>query len=304
MRAKAAPDTGRSRETQPVAAIVQQPPADPIAALRRSDTRRSVLRAVVPFALAGVLVRGAKAAATEPVRILYDVFENAPLINGNGTAIDPVKPGLAIELLQMASDRAGIPITLSRTPWRRGLYLIESGQADAIFASSYVEERLRYGVYPMKDGRPNTGRKLFDQSYCLYVRTGSGIGWDGKALTNLQAPVGATTGYAVVPVLRAMGVAVAEEPSHLANLRKLAAGRIDAYAELDTHIRPLLRQNQLEFGGITELSPPVLTRPYYLMFAKIAYGRAPDVAERIWDAIALVRESAAYQDLLHSKYAD
>jgi len=242
--------------------------------------------------------------AVSPDNILFDVFENPPLINGNGTAIDPIKPGLTIEMLRMASERANIPIELSRTPWQRGLYLIETGQANAIFASSYVEERTRYGVYPLKDGRPDARRKLFDQSYRLYVRTGSGVGWDGKTLANMRAPVGATTGYAVVPVLRAMGVDVVEEPSHIANLRKLAAGGLDAYAELDTHVRPLLRGNKLEFGGINELLPPVLTKPYYLMFSRVFYGSTPEVAERIWDAIALVNESSAYQELLQSsKYA-
>ena len=59
----------------------------------------------------------------------------------------------------------------------------------------------------LKDGRPDTGRKLFDQSYSLFVRGESEVGWDGEALINLRAPVGATPGYAVVPVLRAMGVA-------------------------------------------------------------------------------------------------
>jgi polar amino acid transport system substrate-binding protein len=248
---------------------------------------------------------GGRAFAAEPVRILYDIFENPPLIEGNGTVIDPVKPGLTIDLLRMAAERANVPIELSRTPWERGLYLIQTGQADGIFASSFVTERLRYGVYPLKDGRPDTSRKLFDQSYRLYVRAGSGIGWDGTTLTNLHAPIGATPGYAVVPVLRAMGAAVEVEPSHIANLRKLVAGRIDAYAELETHVRPLLQSNPAEFAMITELSPPVLTRPYYLMFAKIFYLKAPQIAERFWDAIAAVNASAAYQDLLHgSKYAD
>jgi polar amino acid transport system substrate-binding protein len=254
--------------------------------------------------LPAVVSRRPPALAAPPVRIVFDVFENPPLIDGNGTVIDPVKPGLTIELLRMASERANIPIALSRTPWERGLYLIQTDQADAIFAASYVEDRLRYGVYPMQDGHPDTRRKLFDQSYRLYVRTGSRIVWDGKMLTNLHAPVGATPGYAVVPVLRAMGVAVDEEPSHIANLRKLVAGRIDAYAELDTHVRPLLRGDKAAFGGITELSPPILTKPYYLMFGKTSYARTPDLAERIWDAIALVNDSAAYQTLLHGKYAD
>jgi polar amino acid transport system substrate-binding protein len=242
----------------------------------------------------------APAVAAGPVRIVYDVFENPPLICGNGAAIEPTTPGLTIELLRMASERANVPIELSRTPWQRGLYLIKTGEADAIFASSFVAERQRYGVYPFKDGRPDTSRKLFDQSYSLFVRAGSGVGWDGTALTNLHAPVGATPGYAVVPVLRAMGVTVEEEPSHIANLRKLAAGRLDAYAELETQIRPMLRDNQAEFSGIHALSPPVLTKPYYLMFSKIFYANTPEIAERIWDAIGTIAESAAYRNLVVS----
>lgn len=270
-----------------------------------APSRRLVFSAVALALLSPrVMAATTETATNGPLNILFDVFENPPLINGNGTAIDPVKPGLTIEVLRMAAERARIPINLSRTPWQRGLYLIQTGQADGIFASSYVEDRLRYGVYPMKDGHPDTSRKLFDQSYRLYIRAGSGVRWDGKTLTGLLAPVGATSGYAVVPVLKALGVEVAEEPDHIANLRKLAAGRIDAYAELDTHVIPLLRRDPKAFGGIIEVSPPVLTKPYYLMFSKIFYARAPAVAERFWDTIALANTSTAYQDLLHSKYTD
>lgn len=275
-------------------------------ARRPTSARRDVLGGAavsfLPFLLGP---SAAQAVAAQTVRIVFDVFANPPLICGNGTAIDSTMPGLTIQMLRMASERANVPIGLSRTPWRRGLYLIETGQADAIFASSFVPERQRYGVYPFKDGRPDTRRKLFDQSYSLFIRGESEVGWDGEALINLRAPVGATPGYAVVPVLRAMGVAVEEEPNHLANLRKLAAGRLDAYAELETQIRPMLRSNKAEFGGIFELSPPVLTRPYYLMFSKVFYSGTPEIAERIWDAIATINSTPAWQDLLVSgKCAD
>jgi hypothetical protein len=36
------------------------------------------------------------------------------------------------------------------------------------------------------------------------------------------------------------------------------------------------------------------------MFSKVFYSKTPEIAERIWDAIAAVNESAAYQDLLAS----
>jgi len=269
------------------------------AAQRPAVARRALLGSAV-LSLLPVLSGPRRAAAINaaPVRIVYDVFANPPLICGNGTGIDPTMPGLTIKMLRMAGERANVPIELSRVPWQRGLYLVETGQADAIFASSFVKERQRYGVYPLKDGRPDTGRKLFDQSYSLFVRGESEVGWDGEALINLRAPVGATPGYAVVPVLRAMGVAVEEEPDHTANLRKLVAGRLDAYAELETQVRPMLASNKAEFGGIVELSPPVLTKPYYLMFSKIFCSRTPEIAEQFWDAIAAVNLSVAYQDLL------
>jgi polar amino acid transport system substrate-binding protein len=320
LREASARDTGVSfeiRQTtvgmQHVTGLSRPGPDDAPEEHRGSASRRRVLGALGLRLLPDPLWLGAPAvgsalapaAGAEPVRIVFDVQANPPLICGTGTAIDPDRPGLTIEMLRMASERAGIAIALSRTPWQRGLYLVETGQADAIFASSYVQERLRYGVYPLHNGSPDTRRKLFDQSYRLYVRSGSGIGWDGKTLTNLHAPVGATTGYAVVPALRAMGVAVEEEPSHIANLRKLAAGRLDAYAELDNHVRPLLRNDPAAFGGIVELSPPLRTTAYYLMFSRIFYARAAEIAERIWDAIAVVNASAAYQDLLLGrKYAD
>jgi polar amino acid transport system substrate-binding protein len=273
-------------------------PGEPAAPGPPTTARRDLLRGAALALLPGLWP--ARASAAEPVRIVFDVFANPPLICGNGTAIDESMPGLTIEMLRMASERANVPIELSRTPWQRGLYLIESGQADAIFASSFVEERQRYGVYPFKNGRPDTRRKLFDQSYTLFIRGESEVGWDGETLVNVRAPVGATPGYAVVPVLRALDVPVEEEPSHIANLRKLAAGRLDAYAELESQIRPILQSNKAEFGGIYELSPPVLTKPYYLMFSKMFYSRTPEIAERIWDAIGAVSESPAWQDLLVS----
>jgi hypothetical protein len=36
------------------------------------------------------------------------------------------------------------------------------------------------------------------------------------------------------------------------------------------------------------------------MFSKVFYDRTPEIAERIWDAIAAVNATPAYQDLLAS----
>ena len=137
----------RPRSSSGYSELTEGPPA-----AARRDLLRGTALSLLPLLfrpwVASAFAAGpvAPAVAPGPLRIVYDVFENPPLICGNGTAIDPTTPGLTIELLRMASAQAKVPIELSRTPWKRGLYLIETGQADAIFASSFVEERQRYGV--------------------------------------------------------------------------------------------------------------------------------------------------------------
>jgi polar amino acid transport system substrate-binding protein len=260
--------------------------------------------------LAGMVLSGpgiSLARAGEPVApiaIVYDTNENPPFTYGVGTDTDPKKPGLVVELLQQASAHAGIPITLSRVPWARGLVMVEGAQADGIFMSSYTEDRLRYGVYPMKDGKPDTARKLVDLSYWLYVRKDSGVAWDGKTITGLHAPVGATTGYAVVPLLKQMGVPVEEDPIHLRNLHKLESGELDAYAELQAHVDGLIQAYPRMFQSIVKLTPSIRTTAYYLMFSKALYAARPEDAEHLWDAIAWVNAQPAYQDMVREKYTE
>ncbi|HLZ64809.1 MAG TPA: transporter substrate-binding domain-containing protein [Aliidongia sp.] len=267
-------------------------------------SRRSLLL-LAGAALACVGISTSKAAEpAPPIAIVYDTNENPPFTYGVGTDTDPKKPGLVIELLQQASAHAGIPVTFTRVPWARGLQMVEAAQADAIFMSSYTEDRLRYGVYPMKDGKPDAARKLVDLSYWLYVRKDSGISWDGKTITGLQAPVGATTGYAVVPMLRQLGIAVEEDPIHLRNLHKLESGAIDAYAELQAHVDGLIRAYPRMFQSIVKLTPSIRTTAYYLMFSKAFYAARPEDAERVWDAIAWVNAQATFQDMVREKYTE
>jgi len=245
----------------------------------------------------------AAAAEPKPIDIVYDTNENPPFTYGVGTDVDARRPGFIVELVRAAAEHSGIPITLTRVPWARGLELVRAGDADGIFMSSYTEERLSYGVYPMKDGRPDPTRRLTDMSYWFYVRKNSGVTWDGKTLANLHTPIGATTGYAIVPLLEKLGFSVEPDPNHLRNLRRLESGEIDAYAELQAHIDWLIRDYPDMFQSIVKLEPAIRTVPYYLMFSKTFYAARPTDAERFWDAIGWVNEQAAFQDMIRAKYS-
>jgi len=255
--------------------------------------------------LSGLALSDARAAeAPKPIALVYDTNENPPFTYGVGTDIDSKKPGLVIELIRAAAAHAGIPVCFNRVPWARGLEMVESKEADGIFMSSFTEDRLRYGVYPMKDGKPDGARKLTDLSYWFYARRDSGVSWDGKTLSNLRAPVGATTGFAVVPILQHMGIAVEEDPIHLRNLHKLEGGDIDAYAELQAHVDGLIHAYPKMFQTIVKLEPAIRTTAYYLMVSKNFYADRPQDAEQLWDAIAWVNDQPEFKDIVREKYAE
>lgn len=244
------------------------------------------------------------AEAPKPIALVYDTNENPPFTYGVGTDIDSRKPGLVVELIRAAAAHAGIPVSFNRVPWARGLAMVEGKEADGIFMSSYTEDRLRYGVYPMKDGKPDAARKLVDLSYWFYTRRDSGVTWDGRTLGNLHAPVGATTGFAVVQILRNLGMTVVEDPIHLRNLHKLDSGEIDAYAELQAHIDGLIHAYPKMFQSIVRLEPAIRTAAYYLMVSKTFYAARPQDAEQLWDAIGWVNAQPDFQDMVRDKYAD
>lgn len=245
--------------------------------------------------------------ADEPrpvVRVVFNTEPNPPIVYGSGTAIDPDKPSLIVELLRLVGARLGVEFQFQRVPWQRGLLMVETGQADAIFASSYNEERARYGAYPMKDGRLDGARRIYLQSYSLFVRRGSDIRFTGEAISGLKAAVGVQGGFAVAAQLEKMGVALDVESSPRDNLLKLMAGRIDAYAEIDTLAEAALRAEPDLAAGIEKVAPPLRITPYFLMMSKIYQQANPELVERIWDAIAEVRATSSYQALKAGKYAN
>lgn len=258
----------------------------------------------VALVLAMLLCTSARAAEPAPVvHVVFNTTPNPPIVYGEGTAIDPDKPSLIVEMLRMVSQRTGIAIEFQRVPWQRGLYMIETGQADAIFASSFTTDRLRYGAYPMKDGQVDPRRKIYQMTYSLFVRRDSTVGWTGTEITGLNKPVGITQNFAIEPDLKAMGVPLESEVNTISNLRKLAHGRIDAYAELETLAEAAIKAAPEEFRDIVKLPLPLRTKPYYLMFSKALTTTRPDIAERVWDSIPEVTATAEYRALVNGKYA-
>ncbi len=224
------------------------------------------------------------------VRVVYEETPNPPRHLGEGPLV-PDPPGITVDMLRLATERLGMTLELLRAPWNRGLYMVENGQADGIFHSSFKVDRLPIGVYPMAGDEPDVSRAIFEQKYVFYVREDSGVTWDGERLQGVVRPVGATAGYSVIDDLAALGLTGETERNQIINFRKLQEGRIDAYAELQTMADYYLAQNDGPIDGIVRLEPPIVQKPYYLMLSHQFYDAHPDLAEALWDQIAAINNS-------------
>ena len=148
----------------------------------------------------------------------------------------------------------------------------------------------------MKDGRPDASRSIFTQSYYLYGRKGARLAWDGERLA-VDGPVGTTRGYSVVKTLEALGARVEQENDLPGSLRKVLAGRLGAYAELENMAARVLERHRDEMRDIVKLEPALRTQPYYLVFSRAFVARDPALAERIWDAIGEIVASPGFREV-------
>lgn len=207
------------------------------------------------------------------------------------------RPGLNQIMMSLLARQIGQPIQIERQPWRRCLLSLQAGQVDGAFKASYSAERLAYGRYPLRaDGQLDTQRQMLDESYHLYRRKSSRVQWDGERLRYLSAPVGAQTGFSIVAQLRSMGLVV-DEGSRVAEaiLVKLLRGRIDAAALQTQQGDHALRSDPALGAAIERIGPQLVSKPYYLMLSHQLLARDPALAERIWDGVVAVRESAEYR---------
>jgi polar amino acid transport system substrate-binding protein len=254
-----------------------------------------MLRRALAAFLACACTLGAFAAETV-VRLSFETKESPPRYLGEGTQVRKDMPGLTIELLRLVEKRTGVRFELQRVPWARSLYLLETNQVDGVFHMSYLPERTRFVAYPMKDGQPDRARSIFTQRYFLYARKGTRLAWDGERLVS-EGPIGTTRGYSVVRRLEDLGARVEQENDLPGSMRKVLAGRLEAYAELENMATGILARHPEEMRDIVKLQPPLRQEPYYLVLSKGFQSRDPALAERIWDAVGEVTRSPEFREI-------
>ena len=247
-------------------------------------------RILMVLALSAALF-GRAEAAPATLTLACEDRENYPAVMGEGGDIAPRNPGLSIELLNLVGKDLGIRISFIRLPWNRCKNELRYGKVDGIFDTGYAPEERMIGVFPMKAGAPDPERRMNMVSFAVYVVKGSGVSWDGGYFSPKTLRIGVPMGYSVAGDIRRLGIAVEESPGIETGFRKLAYGRINAFVAPESAGDHLKKARSKDFPSIIRLDKPFTTQPFYLMFSHQFYSRNRALAEAIWEAVAVLRES-------------
>jgi len=250
---------------------------------------------LIGFLLASLCLPAPPAAALQLV-LATDDTPGPPYIIGGGTSFKLEKPGIEIELYNRVAARLGLQFIYKRFSWARCLELVKSGHVDGIFPASFKKARLALGVYPMKNGQPDAGRKTRDNTYSLYKLKTTPLTWDGRKITQLgDGAIGVPVGWAIAEDLKAMGVAVSDIHLPSSSMDMLIGKRFAGLALLETVADAYLIAKPEAYKTIVRLSPPLKSNAYYLLLSHQFVSRHPDLAEKIWDAVAAIQKTDAYR---------
>ncbi|SFV14151.1 substrate-binding periplasmic protein [Pseudoduganella namucuonensis] len=253
------------------------------------------VRARAAIALAAAASFGAAAAPAETVTLCFERQDVPPWRTQQGG-------GLNFELLKMTEQRLGIHFDFQSIPWKRCLQQLQANAYDGAFAVSYKADRRALGAYPGGEQADPSKRMHIDR-YVLLRRKGSKVEWDGKALRNVDGPVGFQLGYSVGEVLRGLGVQVDEGSQRADELaRKLIAGRLAAAALGGSDAQSVM--NSPMAPQLEVLPLPLIEKPYFLVLSHDMVARRPQLAQRIWTAMEQARNSPAYRKLERAALAD
>jgi len=172
--------------------------------------------------------------------------------------------GIVVRILTEAFTELDKDITIEVLPWKRALYSVETGDADAIFTAYKTPERETFLDYSQT--------VLMPQVVSVWVKKGSDIGYDGTLESMSNTSIGLVDGISYgTKVDEAIKNGVLTNldyaPESANNIQKLLGGRIDAvimnkYGAMH-HASQLASLDEVE-----ELQPEISSVPSYIAFSK------------------------------------
>ncbi|WGL59820.1 transporter substrate-binding domain-containing protein [Pigmentibacter sp. JX0631] len=234
------------------------------------------------------------------IKLCYPDNDAPPWQIGNGENIFH-PPGLSIDIITAAAKKIKADINIIRVPTNRVFQLLAKGEVDGVFIFSFLPERQESGVYPLlKNGELNHKNRVASLDYHFYKNKKSKLTWDGKTLSNLNSEIGVNRGYAVIDILKKLSIPYEESKGSEILVKKVDSGRLDGLVSQSMTVDLFIRK--LKAKNLIKLSPPVISKDYFLVFGKSFYEKNKILCEKFWDSIGNLRDLVIKKNIV--KYAN
>ena len=212
----------------------------------------------------------------------------------------PGATGLNFDLLRRVEKQLGEHFIYAAKPWRRCLEEVRLGSIDGVLGAVDGIERRSFGVFPtLPNGRADPARALFEDNVNVFLRSGGNASWDGSRLHSPNGEVAVQSGYLIATQLREQGLNAREMVKSAEDgLRLLTTGLFDVAVLQGLEAETLARDDPRFQGKVLLASPPYAEREFHLLISRKTYSHDPHRIDAIWRAIASVRQSAEYKQLL------
>ncbi len=223
------------------------------------------------------------------VTFAYEDATQFPYYIGDTSEVLPQKPGAAVELLKLLETVIpNLKVNFSRCHWMQCLTQLKLGEVDGVFNASFSKGRLSQGHYPFKNNMVDRSRRITTISYHFYRLKGDHFNWNGTQVSGLQGFIGTPLAYSIESDLTKMGIKIQSSPSILDNFKNLLNEKVQAIALQDVTGDYFLRHKS-GLKSIEKVNPAIKTKAYYLMLSKQFKKQHPNLSEKIWNNIKILR---------------
>lgn len=196
--------------------------------------------------------------------------------------------GMLVALTRAALSQSEYRPEVKFMPWARALAEVRSNRAHGLIGAWHSRERESYLAFP---------EPLLNTEIGFFARRGKMPVF--RNLRDLQGMrVGTVRGYANPEDFLAAGLETEEEADDLANLRKLAAGRIDLVL-IDRLVAEYLIEERLPKSRalLRWVTPAIVKAPIYTTFAKGAPG-CEQRLQALNSGLERIRQSGEFSAIL------
>lgn len=197
--------------------------------------------------------------------------------------------GLQVEIVLSALKRAGVTATVSYYPWERSRYMVETGEADAVFPAFKNPQRENIFVYPQE--------LTIHHVISLYVKKDSALDFDGDITLLREKRIGtvSTISYGLIFDSKRGILNLINGYSLEANFRNLDKGLLDMVISNSAAGDYTIRRLGLS-AAVRKLPKHVDVVPSYLAFTR--KRNHTEIIRKYDEALRQIKSGSEYRNIL------